>query len=477
MRPLEDFLVIEIAVAAVCLLMGRGSRSVRLFMAATLLFTDILAVVEGAHWQMALVYLAAGVLFLAAWKSAGDQSRSQRFVICATLLFASMSVLFSFLLPMFTLPEPTGNYPVGTAILYFKDSTRIEDAGPASGSARELMVQIWYPSQPSHRRFARYREELETNALSSYQSEILTHSRLDAPMALKGAPFPVILFNHSWGGRRTNYTFLTEELASHGYAVVSIDHTYNANLVAFPDGRVIHGNASNAINDPETSTVAQVWAIWDKELAKSVADQRFILDRLEAMNRASGSLWFGGLDTRMTGAIGHSFGGAAATAVCAEDRRVHAAVNMDGWFFGAIRDRGPNQPLLAMDAYNEQPGDEYDPNDKIGAALETTDFAELKASLQNFGGYMLSVKGASHEDFTDQPLISPLRYLSHRGMLPAREIHNIVRSYVVAFFDKTLRGEDPEILGAYASPYAEVLLEEWPPGKKGTVSSTGSGGQ
>jgi hypothetical protein len=48
---------------------------------------------------------------------------------------------------------------------------------------------------------------------------------------------------------------------------------------------------------------------------------------------------------------------------------------------------------------------------------------------------------------------------------------------VVAFFDKTLRGEDPEILGAYASPYAEVLLEEWPPGKKGTVSSTGSGGQ
>jgi len=446
-------------------------------MAAALLLTDTLAVVEGAHWQMAPVYLAAGVLFIAAWKSVGSQSRSQRFVACSTVLLAFIGVLFSLLLPMFNLPEPTGNYPVGTAVLYFKDSTRIEDAGPAGNSARELMVQIWYPSQPSHHRFARYREKRETNALSSYQSEILTHARLDAPMAHTGAPFPVILFNHSWGGRRTNYTFLTEELASHGYVVVSIDHTYNASLVAFPDGREIHGNASNAINDPGSSSVSQVRAIWDKELAKSVADQRFILDRIEAMNRAGGSLWFGGLNTKMTGAIGHSFGGAAATAVCAEDQRVHAAVNLDGWFFGAIRARGPNQPLLVMDAFTEQPGDEYDPHDKVSSTLETTDFAELRTSLQNFGGYMLLVKGASHEDFTDQSLISPFRILSHRGMIPAREIQKIVRSYVVAFFDKTLRGEDPEILGTHTSPFAEALLEEWSASRNGTVSSIGSGGQ
>jgi predicted dienelactone hydrolase len=463
--------------AAICLLMGRWTRTGRLFMTGALLVLVAHAVLEGAHWQMTPAYAGAGILCLAAWRPGAGRIRFQRFTAWPALLLASASVLFSFLLPMFSLPEPTGPYPVGTSILYFKDSTRIEDAAPAGGSARELMVQLWYPAQPSHDRFARYREPRETNALSSYQSVIPTHSRLDAPVALTGAPFPVILFNHAWGGRRTNDTFLTEELASRGYIVASIDHTYNASLVAFPDGRVVRGTASSVINNPDSSTEEQVRAIWDKELAKSVADQRFILDRLEAMNRAGGSPWFGRLDTNMVGAIGHSFGGAAATAMCAEDRRVHAAVNMDGWFFRAILERGPNQPLLVIDATTEQAGETHDSREKVDAALDATDFADMETSLHKFGGYLLSVKGAAHQDFTDQPLISPLRSLSHRGAVPAPEIQNIVRSYVVAFFGKTLRGEDPKVLRASTSPYAEASLEAWPASKKGIVSSIGSDGQ
>jgi len=358
-----------------------------------------------------------------------------------------------------------------------KDSTRTEDAAPGGGSPRELMVQLWYPALPSHNRFARYREARETDAPSSYQSVILTNSRLDAPVAFTGSPFPVILFNHAWGGRRTNDTFLTEELASQGYIVASIDHTYNASLVAFPDGRVVRGNAANDINALETSTPERVRAIWDKELTKWVADQRFVLDGLADMNIAADTQWFGRLDTDRAGAIGHSFGGAAATAVCAEDRRVHAAVNMDGWFFGALHARGPGQPLLVMDAYTAQVGELPDPREKVEAALDAADFADMETSLHKFGGYLLSVKGAGHEDFTDQPLVSPLRSLSHRGALPAQEIQNIVRSYVVAFFGKTLRGEDPGLLRVRTGTYDKASLEAWPASKTESISSIGSNGQ
>ena len=335
------------------------------------------------------------------------------------------------------------------------------------------MVQLWYPAQPSHNRLARYREPRETNLLSSYQSVLRTNSRLDAPVAHAGAPFPVILFNHAWRGRRTNDTFLTEELASQGYVVASIDHTYNASLVAFPDGRVVHGIATNDIDAPESSTPERVRAIWNRELAKWVADQRFVLDRLEAMNRAAGSPWFGLLDTERAGAIGHSFGGAAATAVCAEDRRVRAAVNMDGWFFDAIRERGPNQPLLVIDAYTAQAGETPTSSATVEAVLDAVDSADTEASLRRFGGYLLSVKGAAHEDFTDQPLISPLRSLSHRGTLPAREIHSIVRGYVVAFFDKTLRGKDSGVLDAHSNPYSEAWLEAWPASRGASIGSDG----
>ena len=101
----------------------------------------------------------------------------------------------------------------------------------------------------------------------------------------------------------------------------------------------------------------------------------------------------------------------------------------------------------------------------------------MEASLRRYGGYLLSVNGAEHEDFTDQPLVSPLRIVSHRGTIPARRIQNIIRTYVVAFFDKTLRGEDPGVLRARAGPYSEASLEMWPANNGGTESSTASGGQ
>jgi dienelactone hydrolase len=461
MRTFEIILVSLIACVAVCLLMGCRLRIARLLMVFALLAAIAHAIFEGAHWQMIPAYAATGILCIAAWKPGGDHMRLQRIVAWPAMLLASASVLFSFLLPMFHLPEPTGPYAVGTSFLYMKDLARVEDAVPAGGSARELLVQLWYPAQPSHNRFARYREPRETKVLSSYQSVILTNSRQDAPIAISGGPFPVILFNHAWQGRRTNYTFLTEELASHGYIVASIDHTYNASQIAFPDGRVVHGVASNEINDPETSTAERVRTIWDKEIVKWVADERFVLDRLTQMNRLAGTPWFGRLDTNNAGALGHSFGGAAATAVCASDPRVRASVNMDGWFFGAIRARGPNQPLLVITATPTQGSETTDSRPKVEAALDAADFADVKASLRNFGGYLLSVKGAEHEDFTDQPLISPMRMLSHRGTLPAQRIQEISRRYVLAFFNKTLRGEDPPVFHQGASPYSEASLEAW----------------
>jgi len=37
---------------------------------------------------------------------------------------------------------------------------------------------------------------------------------------------------------RSTLTALAEDLASHGYVVAGIDHTYESHATAFPDGRV-----------------------------------------------------------------------------------------------------------------------------------------------------------------------------------------------------------------------------------------------
>jgi len=473
MRPFEICLLVLGFLAALNLLSNRSRQLGRILVALSLAVLAAHAILEGAHWQMIPAYLAVALLCAAGWRRVGAGKPLVRISACVLALFLlGATGAASYVLPMFRLPKPTGSYPVGTTILYLKDASRVEDAAPVPGQPRELMVQIWYPAAPSSNRWAKYREPRETNLLSSYQTVIATDSRLNAPVADAGTPFPVILFNHGWGSRRTNDTFLTEELASHGYVVASIDHTYNASLVAFPDGRQVRSNASGLIGDAEDGTPAEVRAVWNKELAKQASDERFVLDSLAAMSQETGSMWHGRLNTNLAGAIGHSFGGAASTEVCALDRRVRGSVNMDGWFFGAIQARGPNQPLMYLNTSGDALGKPSNPAAKVSAALNTQDGIDLQNSLRRFGGYVLTLRGAEHVDFTDQGLVSPLRSVSHAGTISAAEAEAIVRAYVVAFFDKTLRGQDPEILRAPASPFPDATLASWT-GSEGESNRSG----
>ena len=58
------------------------------------------------------------------------------------------------------------------------------------------------------------------------------------PLARRGG-WPVVLFSPGFGVERELYAGLVEDLASHGYVVVSIDHPHDAGVVEFPDGRVV----------------------------------------------------------------------------------------------------------------------------------------------------------------------------------------------------------------------------------------------
>ena len=122
------------------------------------------------------------------------------------------------------------------------------------------MVQIWYPATPDHQPLASYRRRRETTLLSSYMAVLKTHSYTDAAVATVGAPFPVLLFNPAWAGHRTQNTYQVEDLASHGFIVVGVDHTYNSGPLAFPDGRVIGPTDTHDIAGFQNTTVAQQYA-------------------------------------------------------------------------------------------------------------------------------------------------------------------------------------------------------------------------
>lgn len=431
---------------------------------------------EGTHWQM--FPALAGVTLLVAWQLIPASRRTSRYaamkkpiaVAAAVLSIATFGMLL--IVPMFSLPKPTGPYPVGTRIVYLKDSSRTEDKAEKPGTPRELMVQIWYPADPSNNHLAAYERLSETIPVTSYRSVLWTNSREEAPVATQGGPFPVLLFNHAWGGRRTQDTFLTEDLASHGYVVASIDHTYNASRVVLPGDRVIDDiNGGDAI-DPDLHSAIEITTIWNTELNKWVADEIFVLNTLQSDDLDQKSPWYGRLDTQRAGALGHSFGGAAAVQLCSVDPRIQSALNMDGWTFGDIRKRATNQP--AMFLYGITTGAGQPDSNAMGAEaeLDTTDRNEVDASLKQFGGYKVSISNTSHMDFTDHPLVSPWRGWTRPGHISPARIETIVRAYVLAFFDQTIRGANPSLLqSGTSSPYHEVQIEHWNPESKPASAS------
>jgi dienelactone hydrolase len=431
---------------------------------------------EGTHWQMFPVL--AGLILLVVWQLIPASSRTSRYAamkkpVAATAALLSIATFGMLLIvPMFSLPKPTGTYPIGTRIVYLKDSSRTEDRAEKPGTPRELTVQIWYPANPSSNHLAAYERSSETIPATSYRSVLWTNSREDAPVASQGGPFPVLLFNHAWAGRRTQDTFLTEDLASHGYVVASIDHTYNASRVVLPGDRIIDHMNGDAAIDPALHSASEVTATWNKELSKWVADEVFVLNTLQSNNLDQKSPWYGRLDTERAGALGHSFGGAAAVQLCSVDPRIRSALNMDGWTFGDIRQRAANQPTMFLYGITTS-AEEQDPNATgAEAELDTTDRNEVNTSLRQFGGYKVSISNTSHMDFTDHPLVSPLRSWTHPGHISPERIETIVRAYVLAFFDQTIRGANPSLLQSGTSPFQEVQIEHWSPASKAVSVET-----
>ena len=227
------------------------------------------------------------------------------------------------------LPEPTGPGPVGTTSLSLKDVSR-PDPWAAGVSARELMVSLWYPAAPSDGRRARYMTPAEselqltsrgiTGVPPDALSTVQTNAVSDATPAGRQRALPVVVLSPGFTNSRSTLTALAEDLASHGYVVAGIDHTYESFATAFPDGRVTTCLAREARRKDT--------GFWEKLGAGRAADVSFVLDDLTGAHPA----WPGAglIDPSRMAMAGHSAGGAAAISAMLADSRIRAGIDMDG---------------------------------------------------------------------------------------------------------------------------------------------------
>ena len=453
---------------------------VRLLTFAALLLLPLHVWLEGAHWQMIPAYLTLILLAYLLFSNVSVTNCTRIGAAAAALTIGGLALCFT--LPMFHLPRPTGPYPIATRTLYFVDPNRQESHPHAPHIPREVVVQIWYPSATTHGKRAVYREWKETDLRSTYQAVLQVDALQDAPFA--SGQFPVILFNHAWRGFRNRSTFIMQELASHGFVVVSVAHPWNAATVALHDGRIASGLDQIDLGDfylRPTLTVQQRQDLGAYEMRIQTDDDKLVLDQLTLLNGSANSSqpspFAGHLDLADVGAFGHSFGGEVSAELAKEDPRVLSAALLDADLSGPVAATGLEKPLLRIMAVPAPipAGSENSPvlSTRVHAQMSLIGERATTQSFARYGGYQVVIEGIDHENFTDKGFFSPFRKLTGIGSIPQGIAANIIDSYLVAFFLQTLRHQPQPLLSGSSAPFPEVRrFQIWPPSHSSSSAPT-----
>jgi predicted dienelactone hydrolase len=308
------------------------------------------------------------------------------------------------------------------------------------------MVRFWYPAFLKQ---ACRAAEYTPRAVWSYFSQLMnlplpavvTNSCREAPVS-EGA-HPVVIFSHGYTGTFTDYTFIFEELASHGYVVASVDHTYEATAVEFPDGRFVHSGfgshlGKTMIHDDQALAFA---------LGVRLDDLRFVANELLRLNSTVNSPFAGRLDISRIAVAGHSMGGLTAALGAERESRFKAGVIIDV-HDGAVPDavvKTTRTPVLILASGREQ-------------------WTENECKLwSNLRGSKVAVNLRGSEHLTTSDAVWLARGAVRTGTMGPEKAVQAVRNYIRAFLDTSLLGKpaDSLLTGPSAEyPDATVTMQQ-----------------
>jgi len=472
MRPLEIVIPVLLAIYLIWPFVTRGVRplAVKLVPPLTLLLAIAHLILEGYRWQMIPIYILTATVAAAnlptlfkadsanqpprGWKAAGS---------FLTLGLLAVSVAFPALLPVPRITKPGGPLQVGTRTIVLTDASRRE-LYSGRDEPRKFMIQVWYPAAPRPtdvRAPWMARADIVAPAIASFlnlPSFFLDHlayatspAYQDAPLAPQDGGYPVILFSHGWDGFASQNTNQVIALASHGYVVVAMQHTYGAIATVFPDGQVAYNNP-DALPDnmPDPGYTDKARTLVDQW----VGDMKFALDFMTAQNADAASPFANALDLSRVGVFGHSTGAGATIQFCGTDPRCKTGLTEDAFMTPvsqSLLDTGVTQPFFFMfsQAWADNSGSK---NNRLFDGF----YSHLPTPEP-----VVTILGTRHHDFTDLPLLSPLAaQLDLKGPINGQRVIKILNDYLLAYFDQELKGIPSPLPFAPSDAYPDLRWDE-----------------
>ncbi|KAI2607176.1 uncharacterized protein GGS25DRAFT_532405 [Hypoxylon fragiforme] len=356
-----------------------------------------------------------------------------------------------------SLPPPTGPYNVGVR-KYTIEHLNTHDPVAPNNVSTAFLATIFYPTLQKHQgpllpylnpeTAASFEQSWNyTNGtLASITSTLQPNASILDPKELAGKAsqsLPTILFGPGGGGPPVEAsTILLSELASHGYAVIGLDHPFEQPFIRYPNGTGVFGV------DIDYGSGDLLTALYDMRVGDNAA---FLSTHLPALARG-GEL---PLSTANVGALGYSLGGAAALGSLQSEGGglLVAGLNLDGTMWGA--------PAL-----NSSAADVRRPSFLLGneghGGEDGGDYTWVSFPVWQTGPrWKMLVNGTSHHDFCDDAFWKTVQPGADQdtGTIEGLRMLKVLNAYVRAFFDFTvLGGREEGILEGPDGEFPEVVV-------------------
>lgn len=474
-----ELIILIVASVLPFVISQKTSAFKKVFLGLVLGLLGLHIVIEGYRWQMVPAYfmILIGVLFLYLGKVFFNGGLFKKIVVGLSLLLSlSLAWIVPNIFPVFTLPEPTGVYKVGAQDIYFKtqlDEIITEDPN----DTRELMIKAWFPAAVDGEERETYLNQADRQGFAlkyglpktsfNYLDLIKTHTFKNAQVA--SGEFPVLIFSHGQYSNATGYYAIIEDIVSHGYIVLVVNHTYESMGSLFPDGRIAYFNADydrkklnqemadfawtstqdflSATTKIEKRAIAErlVLNYYGSEVTQRWAvDIKAVINELEMWNTKT--FLSNHIDLSNIGVFGHSQGGAAIGQAMMNSSKIKAGFNIDGVQWGSVINDTIKQPfvLLSSDWPEHHP--------KINTQIYRED------NIRNFTSFHLQNSG--HASFMDIPYVVNLSKLNETGSIEKNRASGITSEMVVRFFNEHLKDQETFDIQELTSKYPELVVED-----------------
>ncbi|KAH7191768.1 Alpha/Beta hydrolase protein [Fusarium flagelliforme] len=306
-----------------------------------------------------------------------------------------------YLLPTFALlgaaqailmPSPPGPYNVAVRDIELIDSNRIDAFAPEPNTKRRIMVSAYLPIDAKHNckpQVVPYMPALTASVfgelgaslgipngtIESFEMEFCNISTIKSSKSKK--EFPVVIFSPGAQGTRLVWGAVARSLASLGYIVFTLDHTYETLVVEFPDG-----SAAYHTTDDTPDLVM---------LEARTKDASFLTSQLsnKTLTNSIFANFPGTFNPERVAIYGHSFGGSTAAVTVQRDPRIIGGLGLDAPIYGSVNHEGfKDKPFILVAADRSDPFDWDEFYSKIDGPK-----------------MVLEIMKTQHYAFTDVPLM------------------------------------------------------------------------